>query len=170
MSYGLYNTDPVIRTFTGKYVNVFEPKEEMFCIEDIAHALSNQCRFGGHLPKFYSVAQHSYMCASIADTKDAYDCLMHDASEAYLLDIPTPIKSKLAGYKEIEHNLMLVLAEVFGFTYPLSAEVKNADKKMLELEWELLMLGKHVELDFKPENPQVAELIFLNTYKAISGK
>jgi len=86
-------TPNCIRTFTGKYVNVFEPTLEMICIEDIAHALSMQCRFGGHLPYFYSVAQHSINCSFLVDTPCLkLEVLMHDASEAYLLGIPSPIK------------------------------------------------------------------------------
>ena len=52
----LYTPD-CIRTYTGIYMNVFEPTLEMIHIEDIAHALSMQCRFGGHLYDFYSVVQ-----------------------------------------------------------------------------------------------------------------
>lgn len=61
MTESLY-TPNCIRTFTGIYMNVFDPTDEMICIEDIANALSHQCRFAGHLPNFYSVAQHSVQC------------------------------------------------------------------------------------------------------------
>ncbi|MFC4230551.1 hypothetical protein ACFOW1_01525 [Parasediminibacterium paludis] len=54
-----------IRTYTGLYMNVFDPTPEMICIEDIAHALSHQCRFSGHTKQFYSVAQHSYHVAAL---------------------------------------------------------------------------------------------------------
>lgn len=132
-----------IRTFSGKYMNVFEPTPDMICIEDIAHALSMQCRFGGHLPKFYSVAQHSINCAHlVGNPKLKLEALLHDASEAYLLDIPRPIKSKLENYKDIENNLMLLIAEKFEFAWPLSKAVKEADETMLWLEWENLMLDK----------------------------
>lgn len=114
----LYTPD-CIRTFTGIYVNVFEPTEEMICIEDIAHALSNQCRFGGHLPVFYSVAQHSIIMSDKMHESHKLAALLHDASEAYLLDIPRPIKKGLSNYKEIEDKLMTAIAAKFGFEYPL---------------------------------------------------
>lgn len=136
-------TPNCIRTVTGIYMNVFEPTAEMICIEDIAHALTYQCRFGGHLTKFYSVAQHSLNCSYlINDDKNKLAALLHDASEAYLLDIPSPIKKGLSNYKYIEDKLMAVIAEKFGFDYPLHDEVKESDKIMLELEWDCLMLGK----------------------------
>ena len=112
-----------IRTISGQYVNVFEPNPDTLLITDIAHALGNQCRFGGHLPRFYSVAQHSLLCYLIAKEEEKYDALMHDASEAYLLDMPKPIKVEITQYNEIEDNLMNVLAKKFGFNYPKSEEV-----------------------------------------------
>lgn len=161
-------TPRCIRTVSGKYVNVFEPTPEMFCIEDIAHALSMQPRFGGHLPKFYSVAQHSYHVAvRLLDYRYSkqiqFAGLMHDASEAYLLDVPRPIKTELTNYKAIEDNLMQCLSELFKFTYPLPLEVKTADERVLGFEWEYEMLrqtGKGVS----PEN---AKINFLEVYNIL---
>jgi hypothetical protein len=129
-----------IRTHSGKYVNVFEPDPETLVIADIAHALSQQCRFGGHLPRHYSVAQHSLLCYKVASEEAKFDALMHDASEAYLLDMPKPIKLEMPQYNEIEHNLMLMLAEKFGFNYPKSEEVERVDRYLLEWEWNSIML------------------------------
>ena len=135
-----------IRTHSGLYVNVFEPTPEMICIEDIAHALSHQCRFSGHLLKFYSVAQHSIHVAQLVSSDNKFDALMHDASEAYLLDIPTPIKARLENYKILEANLMKVIADKFGFKFPFDAEVKKADADMLLEEWHSLMIGDDVSV------------------------
>ena len=138
----LYTPD-CIRTFTGKYVNVFEPTPEMICIEDIAHALAQQPRFGGHLPTFYSVASHSLNCSYLAETsQEKLEALMHDASEAYLLDIPSPIKKRLNNYKEIEHRLMVLIGEKFGFQWPMSDTMVTIDESMLVAEWNYLMLKK----------------------------
>lgn len=136
----LYTKD-CIRTASGLYMNVFEPTSEMVCIEDIAHSLTFQCRFGGHLPSFYSVAQHSLNCSYLIENPELkLAALMHDASEAYLLDIPRPIKQRLDNYKEIENVLMKVIAEKFGFAWPLHEDVKKVDELMLQTEWDCLML------------------------------
>lgn len=142
-----------IRTFTGKNLDVFNPDPEMICIEDIAHALAQTPRFAGHLPYFYSVAHHSVMCAEEFQNLnmpagDILAALMHDASEAYLTDIPRPIKKRLPEYKKIEDGLMKVISEKFGFEYPLNNSVKYIDDKMLQWEWESLMNGKQqIEFD-----------------------
>lgn len=158
-------TPDCIRTFTGKYMNVFKPTPEMICIEDIAHALSNQCRFGGHLPIFYSVAQHSLNCSYLVENKLKLEALMHDASEAYLLDIPSPIKKGLTNYKEIEDRLMEAIAVRFGFQYPLTEQVKETDATMLQLEWDYLMIKKEYwHFDQVHREHAHAEATFLNMF------
>lgn len=137
-----------IRTNTGLYVNVFEPTSEMICIEDIAHALASMPRFGGHLNKRYSVAQHSVNCCKAAlSLEDKKAALMHDASEAYMLDIPTPIKAKLPDYKKYEANLMSFIAKKFNFEFPLSEAVHAIDREMLLLEWENLVVNENDEFE-----------------------
>lgn len=131
-----------IRTFSGMWIEVFDPKPEHILIEDIAHALSNQCRFGGHLPKFYSVAMHSILCAELVPREHKLGALLHDASEAYLLDVPKPIKNRLTNYVEIEDRLMQVIADKFGFEWPLAPEIKKADTEMLSMEWNGLVLER----------------------------
>lgn len=161
-------TPNCIRTFTGIYMNVFEPTIDMICIEDIAHALSNQCRFGGHLPEFYSVAQHSLLCSQLVSDKYKLQALLHDASEAYLLDIPSPIKRSLSNYKEIEDKLMLLIAEKFGFNYPLEKPVKNIDKKLLELEWNTLMLRNNPIGNFTCWSSAYAKINFLDMFNRLT--
>jgi hypothetical protein len=174
--YDLINDDPVIRTFSRKWVNVFEPILDMFCIEDVAHALSHQCRFGGHLSPFYSVAQHSILCAKYAeaqglDKKEQLTALMHDSSEAYLVDIPRPIKKRMPEYKVIEDNLMTFLAQVFNFNYPLSEDIHKIDNIMLQNEWDHIMIKKD---DINPLDRlsiysiEYAEQLFLDVYEMLS--
>lgn len=149
-------------------MNVFEPTPEMICIEDIAHALSHQCRFGGHLPCFYSVAQHSVLAYSMAVKMGAYQlqALMHDASEAYLLDIPKPIKNRLSNYVEIEDNLMTHISKKFGFEYPLSDQTKTIDRFMLEWEWDAIMLGNtSAAIPIVSWRPDMAYKNFLTAFK-----
>lgn len=156
----LYTPD-CIRTYTGIYFNVFEPKPEMVRIEDIAHSLSMQCRFGGHLPKFYSVAQHSLMCSFGLNKRYWLEGLLHDASEAYLLDMPSPIKKRMNDYKEIEHRLNKVIAERFNLIYPWPDEVIKMDRQLLQYEWDYLMLGKEESTPLELYTPLLAETSFL---------
>jgi uncharacterized protein len=161
-------TERTIKTISGIYVDVFEPKPEMFVIEDIAHALSMIPRWGGHFPFFYSVARHSRE-VSFRTKGDKLEALMHDASEAYLMDLPRPIKRNMPEYKAIEDGLMMVIAEKFGFQYPLSEETKRADKAELEEEWKVreelngIAKGFSTESDFADQ-----KMLFLETYDFVS--
>lgn len=96
-----------IETFTNKQYHFLNPSESEVCIEDIAQALSMSCRYSGHVKRFYSVAEHSCILSDkvleiTGDESQAYDALLHDASEAYLTDIPRPIKPHLDNYFDIE--------------------------------------------------------------------
>jgi hypothetical protein len=167
-------TPDCIRTISGKYVNVFEPKVEMICIEDIAHALSNQCRFAGHTPYFYSVAQHSNLCFELASPEHKLAALLHDASEAYLCDIPRPIKLRLPEYKLIEDKLMKLIAEKFGFQYPLHPEVKEIDDRLLKMEWDNLIIREkkdhvinHIVNSISNDHTLVREVFIANFKKLV---
>jgi hypothetical protein len=153
-------TPNCIRTFSGKYINPLDPDPELIDIEDIAHALSNQCRFGGHTVDFFSVAQHCiFMCERITPGHELA-ALLHDASEAYLLDIPKPIKVNLNGYEEAEQRIMKIIASKYGFQYPLHDEVKFYDKWALEDEWENLVIRKNRTC----YPPALAKSIFLELF------
>jgi len=164
-----------IRTASGLYLNILNPKPEQISLTDIAHALSNLCRFAGHTPTFYSVAQHSYLAASLVAHEHKLATLFHDATEAYLVDIPRPLKKHLPEYKPIEENLMKVIASKFGFQFPFHPEVKKADETMLKLEWDNLMVCRtHHTHTFLPkfiacEAPKRAMLSFLETHIAIKA-
>jgi len=133
-------TPGCIRTVSGVYFDIANPSPDMVNIEDIAHALSMAPRFGGHLPVFFSVAQHCVMAAGYSEPRIRFDVLMHDASEGYLLDLPSPIKALIPEYKALEARIMRVLAGKFGFTYPISEEVHKIDREQLEWEWSRIML------------------------------
>jgi hypothetical protein len=134
-----------IQTFTGKAFDPFDPKPEDICIEDIAHALANVCRFTGHSRQFYSVAQHSVEVATRLPHELQAAALLHDASEAYLTDLPRPIKRRpeFQFYREAEERLQQAIYRRFGLKPSLeqAARIKQMDKQMLMLEKQLL-LGK----------------------------
>ncbi len=97
-------TKGFIVTHGGKMYNYLDPHPDMIAIEDIAHALSHMCRFNGHTNLFYSVAQHSmsvaYRMPGTAEEKLA--ALLHDAAEAYMCDIPSPLKPLLGpAYRDL---------------------------------------------------------------------
>jgi len=129
-----------IQTYTGKQFYPLDPSSEEIDILDIAWSLSNQCRYNGHCRKFYSVAEHSVLVSFHVPERYALQGLLHDASEAYLLDVPKPIKHFLKGYAKIEEKLNIVIANRFGITYPFSEEVKFADTVILGNEMDALML------------------------------
>ena len=136
---------PEILTYTGKTFNYLNPTPDMICIEDIAHSISNACRYAGHCNRFYSVAQHSIIVSSLC--KDEYKLwgLLHDATEAYLVDVPTPLKPLLPGYKEIENNIMSVIAKRFGLEgYQVPKEVKKIDKQILFVERDCLFNKENI--------------------------
>jgi hypothetical protein len=123
-----------IQTFTDKQFFPLDARPEDVCLEDIAHALSNLCRFGGHVREFYSVAQHSVL-VSWHCPKYPRSGLMHDATEAYLVDVPRPIKKHLSNYSDIEANLARVIGARFALPLsPLPAEVQEADERALATE------------------------------------
>ncbi len=102
--------DSIIQTYTGKLINPFEIKEEDIDIYDIAHSLSMQCRFNGNTKRFYSIAEHSINVSSVLKEmglsyKTQLLGLLHDASEAYLSDVPSPVKKYLPDYLSLEGKL-----------------------------------------------------------------
>lgn len=163
-------TPNCVRTFSGHYVNVFNPDPATICIEDIAHHLAMQCRFGGALPDHYSVAQHSWLCSQLVPPQHRLAALLHDASEAFLIDLPSPIKKQMKNYQLFESDLMRVIAKKFGFQWPLATEVQAADHQLLQQEWHCLMLGnwpdwKHTILYM---NPASAKRHFLEAFHMIT--
>lgn len=177
-----------IRTFSGNYVNVFEPDLKTLVIEDIAHALSMQCRYGGHTPMFYSVATHCIWMVhmmimqneryietgayniQIYSQAEIFAALMHDASEAYLVDMPKPIKNQLKEYNVVEDKLMQHLAAKFKFEYPLPAVVKDWDVNALEWEWEHLICNVNPRTWPKPMTQKGAKREFLRLYRLLKPK
>jgi len=123
-----------IQTLSGKHFDYLNAQTDDVDIEDIATALSNICRFAGHLPEFYSVAQHSVLCSQIVPQEYAFEALMHDAAEAYCQDIPAPLKRLLPDYRRIETLVDDLIRSKFGLPLHQSELVKYADLTMLATE------------------------------------
>lgn len=174
-----------IQTYTGKKFYPFKPDPTSIDINDIAHALSNLCRYTGHCRNFYSVAEH---CVRVSErvqeiSPDQIDCrwgLLHDASEAYLNDIARPVKyhPDMALYRLAEQNLTGAIAERFCLIGDEPALVKLADTELLFTERRDLLSPSHpdwektVKVVCKPLdhvkidgwNPKVAEVKFLERF------
>ena len=135
----------MIRTQSGIYYNIVHPTPDMICLEDIHHALNRVPRFAGHTKHPWTVADHCVeMVRGAEEESDTVKLwlLMHDASEAYLGDIPGPLKRLLGSYEVLEDRCMSAIAEKFGlhpgfWEHP---QVKAADKAALELEWNVFVL------------------------------
>ena len=128
-----------IQTFTGLRVDPLAPDADALALADIAHALSLLCRFNGHCRVFYSVAEHSVRVARALPREHAPWGLLHDASEAYLADIPRPLKRRLPDYEAAEERFMRVVATRFGLPWPMPAAVHEADTRLLATEARDLM-------------------------------
>lgn len=123
-----------IETFTG---GKFFPAAPTFNTRDIAHALSLNCRFNGHVSQFYSVAEHSVLVALLCrelELGDPFEGLMHDATEAYLTDVPSPIKAHLPDWQAMDHRVDLALREHYGLSSIKNPGVKHADWLALFIE------------------------------------
>lgn len=167
------------QSFRGEKFWPLDPRPEDIHIVDIAHALSLVCRYNGHCKFHYSVAQHSVLCSQAAPEHLRLEALMHDASEAYLCDIPRNFKSALKGYAELEERMMNVIAKKYGFNWPVSPLVKEIDNRVLLTEklfvlnpgpgWNLdKSYSPYSDLEIKSIQPLEAEKQFLLRFEELT--
>lgn len=138
----------MIQTASGILYDVVNPKPEHVWIEDIAHHLSQQCRYSGATKRFYSVAEHSIWVSLIVPPKYAREALLHDAAEAYCIDLPRPIKHlpEMGHYRELEWRNERAIAERFGFDPNfVDVEIVEADVEALACECRQLMPWRDAE-------------------------
>ena len=179
-----------IETYTGKKVKLLSPDPSEINIEDIAHGLSRICRFSGQCKHFYSVAQHSLNMAIEMNNRRFGSrlvllALLHDASEAYIGDVPRPVKQMLLVYHEIEKRVQSAIWKGIGIDPPSPFEkevIKRFDDILLGYEakmlmgcrdsWnqkylkdELLLSSKH----FDYCNPAEIEYKFLSAFASLTS-
>lgn len=135
-----------IRTFKDRKFYFEHPEDYEFDIEEIAHSLSNQCRWTGHCRKFYSIAEHSIHCARMSPVGFTKEAFLHDASEAYVVDLSRPLKQLVSDYKTIQKNIEAAVAKFYEFPYPMSLEVQDIDNRMLVTEWQQLFNETDISL------------------------
>ena len=129
-----------IQTYTGRQFYPIEPRPEDIDIVDIAHSLAMQCRFNGHCRLFYSVAEHCVRVSRAVSPKFALWGLLHDAAEAYVCDMPRPVKQNLPEFSRMEDRLLEVIIRHYGLAWPMPAEVRHFDDVLLVTECRDLML------------------------------
>jgi hypothetical protein len=167
-----------IQTYTGRQFFPLDPRARDVDIRDIARSLSFLCRFNGHCHQFYSVADHSVRVSQIVPPAHALWGLLHDAAEAYLSDLPRPIKRRVPLFNELEDRLLETIAAAFGLDLPLPPEVLHADDVMLATEARDLAArppqpwGHRVEpltSHIVPRSPAEAEQAFLERFASLHG-
>ncbi len=168
---------------SGRRFRPFAPRVEDIHIEDIALSLSNLCRFSGHCHKFYSVAEHSVHCSEVVPEEFAFAALMHDATEAYVGDVITPIKKYLRDFESLEEEVWRTICDKFELEFELPSSVRWADLAVLKAEARDLLApfgepkfeqinveppeGLHIwnsELGIEPWTPEVARYRFLRRF------
>ncbi len=175
-----------IQTVSGRWVDPLDPDPATIAIEDIAQALANQCRFGGHCRSFYSVAQHSVTVADLALAEGASHpaalaALLHDAAEAYLVDLPHPLKHRSEigpPFRRAEARLEEAIRERFGLEPP-DPDLKRIDRSLLATErraltaseepWPELEGFEPLDLEIEPWPPPRAREEFLARFEQLGG-
>lgn len=172
--------DRYLSTFTGNKFFPFAPHPHQIDIRDIAHGLSLLCRFSGQCPYFFSVAEHSIYVANNLPDNLKLEGLLHDASEAYLADLPRPVKVGLPEYNAIEAAVEEVIAQKFDLAFPTPSQVKTADNALLRNEVFTFFGAERYFEDFGEEyvsrgehlfgfDPATAESKFLNLYSRLTA-
>ena len=177
-----------IQTFSGKRCHVARTSSDEIDIRDIAHALSNLCRFTGHVRRFYSVAEHSVRVAAICPDEHKLYGLLHDATEAYIGDMATPTKNlpEMAPFRNMEEEIRRsVVCKFFSgdgypyYAYRIPTAVHRADAILLATEVRDLMgpqagewnlEEQPLEAVIRPWPPEVAEFMFLNMFDVLTNK
>lgn len=132
-----------IVTHSGAEQEIEDPCTDKISLAEVAHALSHICRFGGHTRRFYSVAAHSVFVSRLAEALDptaAFAGLMHDAPEAYIGDLVSPIKRQVPAFRALEKKWAIAVGNAFGVDLvELPEAVKLADTVALIFEREALL-------------------------------
>lgn len=171
-------TKSSISTVSGRFFDLLKPEEYEFDIEEIATALANICRYTGHVDKYYSVAEHSVLVSRLVPDSLAMCGLLHDASEAFVGDVSSPLKKLLPEYRKIEDSIQEAIAKQFNIQYPFPVEVHEADKRMYWNERQTVAPGPRDRLwhqnlraarkvQAEGMSPAMAKRMFLARYKEI---
>jgi hypothetical protein len=162
-----------IETYSGKAVTFTNITEEDIELVDIVQALSNICRFNGHIPSFYSVAEHSVRAANFALEENlgkeiALTMLLHDAAEAYVGDMVRPLKRHPdygTAHRQLEDKILATICQKLGGIWPHPCQVHQIDKQIYLWECDNIRTGK--QLGWSPSH---AKQRWLDTYAQLTRK
>lgn len=168
-----------MQTFSGRQFWPLDPRPDEVDILDIAHALANQCRYAGHCRRFYSVAEHCALLSRAVAPEHRLWALLHDAAEAYLVDLPRPVKRHVVGYHMAEAAVMAAICLRFGLKPEMPDAVHDADYRILRDEMEQNMAAPPQRWPVQDEaplgvtlrfwRPEVAEYWFLQEFANLTG-
>ena len=168
-----------IQTYLGEKFYPLEPRPGRVDIRDVAHALSLACRFNGHCQVFYSVAEHCVRVSHAVPGRHALWGLLHDAAEAYVSDVPRPVKRCIEAFGPMEDRLLAVILAEFGLALPMPSEVREGDEVLLATEFRDLMAeapepwplaAEPLSLPITPMTWQQAERAFLARFEELTGR
>ncbi len=174
------NRGPWMMLASGQPFYPLDPLPDEIDIADVARALSQICRYGGHVSRFYSVAEHCVLMAEVAPKGFELMALLHDAAEAYLGDIPRPLKYSpaMAAWREAEAKVEAAIGERFGVPFPIMATIKALDDRIILDEWAQLMPASDRDIGVRGEPlgvtihgwmPNEAQARFLDAYRRYGG-
>lgn len=174
-----------IETYSGIAFDFLNPNPGKVHLQDIAHALSNLCRYNGHCDRFYSVAEHSVHLAQFIKYRLNYPssvalaALLHDACEAYTGDFPSPFKWAIPELKVIEKRVQQAVHDYFGIRPDdyKHAVIDELDKRIVQDERKALMSAsclpwavdglEPLSIGIECWKPQVAKDRFLATFDTL---
>ncbi|MCI0529699.1 MAG: hypothetical protein L0Y56_19840 [Nitrospira sp.] len=181
-----------MHTIMGVRWDIFKPDPNSVYIEDIAHALSNLCRFNGHTREFYSVAQHCVLVSQLLSSFGPamqLTGLLHDASEAYMGDMIAPIKPRFPAFKRLEKRNMEAIIEGLHLSDTIphwdTPAIKMADRMVLaaegrdlmpdgwfetHAEWDKVALPPAIQATVIPWTPLVANSEYVETFFRLLGE
>ena len=169
-----------IHSFKGNKLHIGDLRPEDLDIEEIAHALSNTCRFGGHCSNFYSVAEHCLIMSNIVSPELALSALLHDAAEYILTDVPKPFKRLMPEFTKYENGIMESVDKRYNVNtnHP---DIKIMDKRMVISEANLLLhdpewarewpypVIPNFDKVLQCYSPRTVESLFLHRFKTLVG-
>jgi uncharacterized protein len=150
----IYHKKSWVVTLSGHRFDILNPSPDEVVLTDIACSLARQARFNGHTRFFYSVGQHSCLGAQVSPTKDiGLQMLFHDATEAYIGDLVSPVKALLPDFEVIESRIHWAICEKFGLEFPMSKVIKEIDRRLLATEVRDLITHDLESWNIKADEP-----------------